>query len=158
MLAISKPIEELMNPPSLNALVDYLEAVGKNYSVFLRVYEIAASPDDSLEEVVAKAFGNRVVLDNIRSVTPSEVNREVRTAFCFGDRAGGLDPVELKKQGFVDLLNGALQEIDLMSNQASAITRFYVRKGFPMAGMFWEFAFLFAGHENSRVLFGCAQD
>jgi hypothetical protein len=147
-----------MNPSSFNALVDYLEAVGSNYAVFLKVYEIGTSPDESLEEVVAKAFGNTVVLDNIRSVTPSEVNREVQAAFCFGDRAGGLDPVELKQQGFVDLLNRALQDINLMSNQASAITRFDVRKGFPMAGMFWEFAFLFAGHENSKVLFGCAQD
>ena len=158
MRALSDRVQEPMNPSSFNALVDFLEAVGSNYSVFLKVYEIGASPDESLEEVVAKAFGNRVVLDNIRSVTPPDVNREVRTAFCFGDRSAGLDPVELKKQGFVDLLNGALQEINLMSNQASAITRFDVRKGFPIAPMFWEFAFLFAGHENSKVLFGCAQD
>lgn len=147
-----------MNPPSFNALVDYLEAVGSNYSVFLKVYEVGASPDASLEEVVAKAFGNKVVLDNIRSVTPSEVNQEVWAAFCFGDHAGGLDAVKLKKQGFVDVLNGALQDLNLMSHQASTITRFDVYKGSPMAGMYWEFAFLFAGHENSKVLFGCAQD
>ena len=158
MLALSDRFQEPMNPPSFNALVDHLDTVGWNYAVFLKVYEVGASPDDALEEIVAKAFGNKVVLENIRPVTPSEVDREVRAAFCFGDRGGGLDPAELNKQSFVDLLNGAMQDIDLMSHEASAITRFDVRKGFPMAGMFWEFAFLFAGHEKSRVLFACAQD
>jgi hypothetical protein len=158
MRALSDRVKEPMTPASLYALADYLDAVGKNYGVFLKVYEIGTHPDASLEDVVAKAFGNKVVLENIRPVTPSEVEREVRAAFCFGDRAGGLDPVALEKQGFVDLLNGALQDIHLMSHQASAITRFDVRKGFPMAGMFWEFALLFAGPENAKVLFGCAQD
>jgi hypothetical protein len=147
-----------MNPSSFTALVHFLETVGSNYAVFLKVYEIESNPGDSLEEVVAKAFGNRVVLDNIRPVTPSEVDGEIRTAFCYGDRGAGLDPADLKTQGFVDLLNGAMQEIARMSNQASAITRFDVRKGFPIVPIFWEFAFLFASHENSRVLFGCAQD
>jgi hypothetical protein len=147
-----------MNPHPLAAMADFLDTTGYNYSVFLQAYRIGSKHAEPVQEAVARALGNKVVLGDIRSVTPTEVACEVRAAFCYGDRGAGLDPAELETKRFADVLDDVMREIDLTAEQARSIKRFDILQGYPIVPMFWEFAFLFEGRDNATVLLGIAQD
>lgn len=148
-----------MHHDVFSALANYLNASGLNYSVFLRLYKVSHGEHASSNEVITAALGEQTVIGNCIDVTSEEALSEIRESLSYaGDDSAGPAPSALKSERFATLLASVLAESASIASQAKLTQNFWLNEGHPAYPVFWDFAFLFRGINDSAILIGSSSD
>jgi len=148
-----------MKSETLSALVATLNSGGCNYTAFLRSYTVPTEPGATSEQLIRAALGDTAVLGGVGTVELEHVVAEVEASLRYaGDSSAGPDPESVRSEHFAELLASLLADILALSEQASRIEQFWLKKGHPAYPVFWDFAFLFTGLSESTVLVGSSSD
>jgi hypothetical protein len=149
----------MLNPRTLDAITECLNAAGWNYTVFLRSYEAGIAHGDSAERIVQKVLGPEALVDSAGEVTTAEMLAEVRDSLSYvGEHAGGPDADVLRSELFADLLSRLAAELEESARHASRIEQLGFKRGHPAYPVYWEFAFLLIEPARATLLIGSSSD
>jgi hypothetical protein len=148
-----------MKHPMLDAMAEFLNADGINYTVFLREYLASSDPVVPTEALVRRAVGDEVSIERVSAVSVHEVLAEVTWSLAYaGDDGAGPGRDNLQSEQFPKLLTGVIAEACRLADRSTKIEKFNFKSGHPAYPVFWDFAFLFTGDEQSVVLVGSSSD
>jgi len=138
---------------------DLLYGDGKNYTVFIRSYGTDFIADLTIQEIVQRMIGDEAIIEDVRDVNFSEVERELRTGFGYsGDDNAGPAVTTLESSQFRVLLEEICEEAKLESHRSTGLKTFRFKDGHPAYPVFWDFAFLFIGDSKCELLVGSSSD
>lgn len=138
---------------------DLLHGEGKNYSVFIRTYRTDFVPGVTIQEIMQRMLGDKAIIEDIRDVNFSEVERELRAGFSYsGNDDAGPAVTTLESAQFRVLLEEICEEAKLESHRSTGLKTFRFKDGHPAYPVFWDFAFLFIGDSKCELLVGSSSD
>lgn len=148
-----------MNQDTLSAIAYFLDGVGSNYTVFLRVYTTPMIVGLSSEQLIRNALGSGAVVEGFQEVTPPEVVSEVTSCMTYvGDRVAGPNPEALKSERFAQLLGQLIDETEQTVRNAVRIEQFWLSEGHPAYPVWWDFAYLLRCPSVAEIFIGSSSD
>ena len=145
----------------MNAELRDLEGMleGGNYTVFLRAYSVSHAADATPREIVASALGESAVIGNVIPEVADEVVSEIRCCLEHsGDEGYGPFASRLASPKFKSLCLSVLAQVSDLCASAQEIILFWIAEGHPAYPVFWDFAYLFRGLEQSSIFIGSSSD
>jgi hypothetical protein len=148
-----------MTRAAFDAVVNFLNAGGTNYTVFLRTYQTDTTSGESTMDAVRRAVGEGVSVERVQAASVHEVLAEVTSSLAYaGDASAGPDPADLLSAEFRRLLADVIEKVCALAEGAIRIEQFRFKDGHPAYPVFWDFAFLFVAPHQSTVLVGSSSD
>ena len=143
----------------LTQMADLFDSDGTNYTVFLRSYSCALNGLTEVEDIVQGLVGHAVIVGEVRDCNPAEVAEELLECLAYvGHPYGGPGPLTLELPEFSKLCRDILLEVTNAIDYSNAVKSIEFLGGHPAYPVFWQFAFLFLGSDNHRLLVGSSSD
>jgi hypothetical protein len=152
----------IMKQELLEAIADTLNGNGRNYSVFLQVYEVPmvpTVPPAGAAVIVADALQTKVTLIGLEEVLPGAVWPAIEEMLRYkGSYDAGPAAASLDSRALSELLDTFGDEVTRLASAATRIESFWFSEGSPAYDVFWEFAYLFREHHKATLLIGASSD
>ncbi|MHA6884525.1 hypothetical protein [Ralstonia pseudosolanacearum] len=143
----------------LDKVADCLNGGGRNYTVFLRLYQVPTAQMTDSQECIREALGPGVVVGGIEDVSAELVCSQVEASLRFtGDEAAGPCRSVLSSDQFQNRLTEVQAGLLELAGTSGTIQKFWLREGHPAYPVFWDFGFLFFGSETISILIGASSD
>ncbi|WEQ56890.1 hypothetical protein LV564_07455 [Komagataeibacter nataicola] len=143
----------------LDAIVNILEENCCNYSVFLK--SVSIKPYENMDSVktIKKAFGENVVVDNIRQIRKEDVWQILDSSLYYaGDAGAGPSAESLSSREFHAVVHNLRGQVENILGSATRVEAFRFREGHPAYPVFWNFALVFTGETFVTILIGSSSD
>ena len=152
----------IMKQELLEAIADTLNGNGRNYSVFLQVYEMPMVPavrPAGAAVVVGDILQTKVTLIGLEEVLPDAVWPAIEEMLRYkGSYDAGPDAAVLDSRALSELLETFGDEVTRLASAAARVESFWFSEGSPAYDVFWEFAYLFREHHKATLLIGASSD
>lgn len=143
----------------LTEMADVLNSDGINYTVSLSAYSGFMESADDINSIVNRLIGSKVVLNNLRDASVTEVVETLRQSLGYvGDHGAGPCPSALKSRDFSRLLDSICYSVVQLRPRVCGIKSFEFAEGHPHYPVFWDFAYLFYGNDEHVLLVGSSSD
>lgn len=148
-----------MKQDLLDKITALLHENAKNYSVFLRAYEVSYVHPMDTDALICAGLGAEALLGGIDEVDPVIVCAEVEDALFYpGDDGAGPGGSVLQSESFVELIDELKGELLPLVSASHKIQLFWLKEGHPAYPVFWDFAFLFWEKDKATIFIGSSSD
>ncbi|MCK4152876.1 hypothetical protein [Ralstonia pseudosolanacearum] len=143
----------------LDEVADCLSGGGRNYAVFLRLYQVSTAQTTDSQECIREALGQGVVVGGIEDVSAELVCSQVEASLRFaGDEAAGPCRSLLSSDQLQNWLTEVQAGLLELAGTSRTIQQFWLQEGHPAYPVFWDFGFLFFRSETISILVGASSD
>lgn len=148
-----------MNQTLLSEMAELLESDAINYTVFLKWYCCAADDVATVDDVMRKLLGPGTVVEQIKNCSLAQVEDDIAECLGYaGDEGDGPGPVTLGTQEYAILLDEIKGDVAEVCSCSREIKSLRIAAGHPAYPVFWDFAYLFLGKEEHRLIVGSVSD
>ncbi len=140
-------------------MAELLESDGIDYTVFLKWYCCAADNAATVDDVMRQLLGPGTVAEQIQDCSLAQVQDEMADCLGFaGDEGDGPGPVTLGTHEYARLLDEIRVDVAEVGGWSQEIKSLRISEGHPAYPVFWDFAYLFLGKEEHRLIVGSVSD
>ncbi|NBN78867.1 hypothetical protein GWI72_11370 [Microvirga tunisiensis] len=148
-----------MRQDLLDEIKSQIENCATNYTVFLRLYELPITQNLSAEGIFSNLLGSEAVLGTVEEITEDALCDEVAGSLLYsGFRGAGPSAEVIQSAAFIELIDELKRQLYSLAKSSLKVERIFLVRGHPAYPVFWDFAFLFFGHDKATVLIGSSSD
>lgn len=112
-----------------------------------------------LEQLAKDALGQAVVIGNIKDVSASDIESDLRECLGYaGDAGAGPGAGVICSDEFFLLLEKICEDMKIQSEQSLSLKSFRIEEGHPAYPVFWDFAFAFLREGEGKILICSSSD
>ena len=153
--SMSHPIQQDL----LRQMEHILNNDGINYTTFLRIYAIHCCTGVGVEQLAKEALGQAVVIGNIKDVSASDIESDLRACLGYaGDAGAGPGAGVIFSDEFCLLLEKICEDMKIQSERSLSLKSFRIEEGHPAYPVFWDFAFAFLQEGEGKILICSSSD
>lgn len=132
---------------------------GYNYQVFLRAYAATHSPDADVQAIVSAALGAETRLRHTYTASTEKLIATIKSNLEYrGDEGSGPLAERIDSEEFAILRDRVLGSVRELCWSSVSVTGVCFGEGHPAFPVFWGFAYVFRGGEQSTLFIGSSSD